>query len=287
MTSEMEMLSRIETPKVVYHYTSFEVLKHVITGCALRFGHVRPQNDEDEVVYFQDTAFAFLKNSDVDHESMCLYPFLFEFGVKEEERRTVTWNKVYTICFSEIGDCKSQWKEYADDDKGISFGIRTDYFTNRGFERLACDLCNDVGLFEKVVYDGGEIHGLLTQLIATDLTWFKGVYVFQNLCKPPEWHEEREWRLVYSPSPYPPINDQERTIAVNIVWKQNQPTKYSGPQMLPFVTLDQSDFPITEVTLGPHCKQTEQDIHDLLDVAGIARKHIKIKKSALRKRAAS
>ena len=88
MDQKSKRVSNSETPEVVYHYTSVEVFKLIIEGQRLRFGHIRPQNDKQEVTYFQDVAREFLEeglqrqDSETDFSELD-QPFLFEFGVSE------------------------------------------------------------------------------------------------------------------------------------------------------------------------------------------------------------
>lgn len=251
---------------------------------SLRFGHIRPQNDKEEVIYFQNIATEYANESNSD---LVKQPLLFEYGVHEDERDQIPDGyRAYIICLSADGDCKSQWKEYADDYQGISIGFKTEYFQNCGFERLSNDLGNSVGLFEHVVYENpDEIKGgILSELILDSVMWFPRVFVLQHLHKSPKWHEEQEWRLYFQPSSQlcNPINDQEKTINSNVFAKENQTTSYSGKQTLPFLKLDAEKSPIHSIVLGPNCVLSEHDVQKTLKDNSISHSSIAIKRSDLK-----
>ncbi len=268
-------VSESPTPEIVYHYTSKKVFGQILEGMHLRFGHIRPQNDKEEVTYYQDICYDFLKtecaksNADAQLRILC-QPMLFDVRGPEQPRDDIPIGRQsYIVSFSADGDSKSQWGQYASDFEGIAIGFRTTDFIKRGFERLNSTLGNDVGLFEHVSYAKPDAikTELLPSLMSDPISWFKGNYVLQHFHKSWVWHEEQEWRLYLSPTDGVPINPQEGLIRSHMVWRDNEPTRYSGLQRLPFLKFDAGA--IGEIVLGPKCNLQEIELKQQLQERGI------------------
>ena len=147
-------VSSSTTPDLVYHYTTANTFRRIIEGKSLRFGHVRPQNDRQEVTYFQDLAYDYLrsemqKSSErrAELQPLCT-PLLFDIRTPMATRDDIPDGyRSYLVCFSEEGDLKSQWNHYADNFRGLAIGFRPSQFIGCGFERLDNSFGNSIGLF--------------------------------------------------------------------------------------------------------------------------------------------
>lgn len=126
-------------PKVLYHYASMEKGTSILKHKNIRLSDITKSNDVKEMsIFFPDLFDEMLKNYD-EHNGFS-YKFEYKgkgnrqaFGLfvnelkkkieKEFEDGSIA---TFALCLSEEGDLLSQWRGYADDGKGICFGLNVE-----------------------------------------------------------------------------------------------------------------------------------------------------------------
>lgn len=190
----------------LFHYTDLAGLKGILENHDLWLTHSRFCNDDEEMTHgysVAKVAIAELRNAGVVAGS---YLDRIDAFLQEPEG-------VYICCFCEQDNLLSQWRNYAANGTGVSIQINTMWFS-----QLTGPDCK-VGLlrFWKVYYDPLKQRGIVAEAInrfrpgdqqnfgqsdeqlarkAADAIAF-----FIPTFKNPDFHEENEWRLIYTPEP--------------------------------------------------------------------------------------
>lgn len=140
----------------LYHYCSNEKAFNILQSKTIRMGDISKSNDSLELQLFFPKLHREIYRKYLDN------PFKFRFeGRKDEDafREMVKFSEYmwgerfvsgdysnFVICFSEIKDCLSQWRGYADDGKGCCIGFSKDAL------QTFCDSTKGVLRLEKVEY---------------------------------------------------------------------------------------------------------------------------------------
>ncbi|MDR6843352.1 DUF2971 domain-containing protein [Flavobacterium granuli] len=161
---------------------------------------------------------------------------------KDLENTITSKNPTYITSFSEQGDVKSQWMQYAEKGKGIAIGFKTDLFKNKA----------DV-LFRPVHYYKNEqfelINYALTEYSFNQESISKWCSEILPVIKHESWHEEKEWRLIHLPL------KEVQNHSLDQGSKNNGQIVYKFPFQLEF---------ISKIILGPDCKENENDFISMM-----------------------
>jgi len=207
-----------------------------------------------------------------------------------------TWNShpPFIFCLSAIPDLLSQWRAYSNDGQGVSIGFATkelnlknvlpgpnvyaertlglakvEYELRRQKKKIM-DLC-------KVVKDGFDSAKSSKDKIDPSLELAFTLVDWAMTFKNPGFKEEKEWRIVHTPSDsYEVPLDKLSELMFRV----------SANRILTYYAYGfHNDFNsnlITEVVLGPKCKMTEHDIRQFLTKNDLAKTRIAISKSSYR-----
>lgn len=200
----------------------------------------------------------------------------------------------YITSFSADGDVLSQWRAYSEDGTGFAIGFNTEYLkkaldiTTLGLVPLAKTMLS------QVIYEQKEQEGLLDRII--DLCFQKHLsqekvridwrglclsmlWSASMICKNPKFSEEREWRIVLTPSELTP----QRLPGLD----ESKPEfRSANGRITPYFKLSLAAvpdvMPITEVVFGPKnaIRENEKTVPLLLDKYQYGAKDIKPRVSA-------
>ncbi|MHB8335900.1 MAG: DUF2971 domain-containing protein [Ignavibacteriaceae bacterium] len=218
-------LRKHDCDKVLYHYTSAQVIKSILENRSFWCTDVNFMNDTLEIKYgkkiIKERLNSYLKNEN-DFNVQLVLKSLVQF-VDNNVYDT------YIACFSEEDDILSQWNNYADSGKGYNIGIqfnnnqnlitKVSHYLNRLDDDSITSTTSTVVL-RKVFYEIDEQLHIVNKFISDIVegtkntimsgsnfptTW--GADVAANAfnllleiifsLKSPSFQEEKEWRLVY------------------------------------------------------------------------------------------
>ncbi len=285
----------------LYHYCSLDKCFNILKSKTIRLSDISKSNDASELELmfpilhrailkkYLANPFSFKWNKCTNAEAMYSLIDTSEFYWKKQLEQGNFTN--FVLCFSEVKDCLSQWRGYADDGRGCCIGFSKD--TLQQF----CDTTKGVLLFKKVKYITQEeidemvvnIADMILKTLRTLREWiienmthddnspdtdgllgynFDGMlgHAFTNsLCfKFRHFSEENEWRLFLADKAYKESN-----------WVLDKNEEIQGPNMfnetldflnnridfwwtandlISFCPLSFEEFPImpiTELLLGP------------------------------------
>jgi hypothetical protein len=255
-----------EFPNVLFHYTSADGLIGILSSKSIWMTDLRYMNDSSELQYSRSLIETRLKSrsNEIQREFIkrivqTFDPFSNRFSV-------------FATCFCEDGNLLSQWRGYRGEGGGYAIGI--DFLHTIRFIERRCVL-------RKVIYDVSDQTRLVDETIGAFLnslstsTTGKGLEdvtstLLPEYCqafsltvgeylfcfKHPDFHQEREWRLVYFSS-------------VDLLFDRGQSTdlpffrSYKG-NVIPYYTVSFENaikasvddvygipFPIVELVIGP------------------------------------
>jgi hypothetical protein len=241
-------------PPVLYHYCSGETFVNIIKSGEIRLSHISTMNDDMEGAWF-------IK---IWEETKRENPKVFTSHVFEN-KESVYKNSIHFSCFSENGDLKSQWCEYADSGKGFAIGFDTSFFNypiwtpkclTKGQKTTWCKIIyneelqkNMLADMMKIVNSTPEGQGPISSLSIAQS------YVHKN----PSFIEEQEWRLVRA-SMQPPKD-------VTYRWTEFGISSYIEKDIQPV----KQQFPIKEIVIGPKNLTTTDHLFKFLDNSGFTK----------------
>lgn len=258
-------------PNTLYHYTSAEGLIGISSTRSIWLTDLRYMNDSSELQYSKalvaerldgktrDSNLTDIQNEFLKRIRSSFDPFSYKFSV-------------FSVSFCEDGNLLSQWRAYSGQGGGYAIGI--DFFHTIRFLDKKCVL-------RRVIYDEIKQVNLIDDLIEKFLESIRnqtedqlleevsstlipaycqtfsstiGEYLF--CFKHPDFHEEKEWRLVYFSS-IDPLFNRDKAIELPCF------RSYHG-NIIPYhqVSFDNAikascddmygiPFPIVEVIIGP------------------------------------
>jgi hypothetical protein len=201
-------LVRSPEDPLLYHYTTAEALQGIVESASLRASSTRFLNDEAEFVGAINSLKRYLgfleedTKTPEDARSLC-----------QEIRREIQLRPeqaTFVFSFSESRDLLSQWRAYCPASGGYAIGI--------SLKTLSAMAGEQGFALAKCVYDGEDHGSQIVALVASaraalrthpdPTTWRQEIiapflyrfYSLAPLLKHPAFSEEREWRLVLSPS---------------------------------------------------------------------------------------
>ena len=165
--------------------------------------------------------------------------------------------KIYVGCFSANSDQLSQWRGYGDDGRGVTIGFYREWLDQFG----NCDKVYYTTPEQKVLahrFIRGYING--RNAVAD---WYVRVHPF---IKPYGFHEEREYRVAYSPLLTP---------------KLSRGTYLAGKTIRQYYSIPLQPSSIGRIILGPKCSTDQRDLVAFLEEYDMNSKAIEIKRSSI------
>jgi len=205
-----------QPPDLLYHYTSVDGVRGIITNRVLWATSIHHLNDTQELLHALNLASQAVQA----YRPESLTTLQVDLGMRMLEHiEKLKSLKLFIASFSEEGDLLSQWRAYCPREGGYSLGFSTPVILSltepRGFFLRPCiyDREEQKDLIQFIV---GRYLGLLQDiwppanlstggLVESAAFWFVGALVrVAPLLKHPTFFEEREWRLV---GMTPPVGD--------------------------------------------------------------------------------
>jgi hypothetical protein len=194
-------------PDVLWHYCSLDSFVKIITTKTLRMSSLYHMNDRMEHYWLRKLASRVIGEiTDAQYED-----YLKEL---DNEIRTTGVYLEFGTSFSSDKDSLSQWRQYADNCRGVAIGFRSDYF-----RECASKSVNALQLID-IIYDPKQQEDIVRKHLemrtfapsASDPVAGKLARFFTHhsimrdacRCKNPCYREEKEWRLVHRNTEIPP-----------------------------------------------------------------------------------
>lgn len=226
LDDELNIFKQLLKPKnnnVLYHYTSFDTLLHIIKSGKIKFSGVAGFNDADEL-----RSWSSLVGHDLKH------PY--------EKSRLNRINNRYAFCLSKRKDDLNQWRLYGGDGRGMCLGFKID---TKKFNA-------------KKYYLGEILYGDTIKSFILDTknnlkeNWGYDINLSQSskwgyFIKGREWEDEKEVRLLLI------TTKADRNYGIDS-WSSNS-HGILYPSM--FVDLDDCGLRLSSIILGPKCTVPE------------------------------
>jgi hypothetical protein len=239
--------------KELYHYTSLAGLLGIIEGGDLWLTHTRYLNDEEEMAH----------GNDVAEQAICALVAMSAADVKKtaylRQLRALLGSPsnegVYVCCFCQHDNLLSQWRGYGANGTGVSV-----QFDSAGFTQwTGADCPQGLMRFWRVFYKAETQRKIV--VAAIEHSWdpnlesllcaqraAHAIEFFIPTFKNPDFEQEAEWRLIFTPNPQCPIRPRFRVRGAMLVpyyrlhdlSQSVSPTAAVRPQL-----------PIGHVTVGP------------------------------------
>jgi len=127
-SGEYEDIPCENRPTILYHYTTVEGLKGIISSSCMWATSIRYLNDSSELLYASDLVSAILESKKEEYNSA---KSLIGDGKNMVDRFADKFD-AYVTCFCEKDNLLSQWRAYAAGRSGgYSIGLEAKYIENR------------------------------------------------------------------------------------------------------------------------------------------------------------
>ncbi len=272
-------------PEVLYHYCSIESFYHIITSKSIWLSNSTQMNDAYENIWIQDY-FSMIKQYFGDKKYKNLLKESFEM---------FEWNShpPFIFCLSAIPDLLSQWRAYSHDGQGVSIGFTTKYLKLKNLLPWPNSRADRTLGLINVEYDPEKQKKKIIALckaakdqfdssdpkdkLHSGLNFASTLVDYSMIFKNPSFKEEREWRIVHTPSePYEVPLDKLSELKFRV--NTNRILTYYAYNF-------RNDFNsnlVNEIVLGPKCKMTEHEVRQFLRKNGLEKTEVKISKSSYR-----
>jgi hypothetical protein len=271
----------------LYHYTDLAGLKGIVKDHDLWLTHSQYCNDEEEMTH--GYAVASLAIEEARKSGAFSSSYLDRIVSFLEER-----DGVYICCFCKEDNLLSQWRIYAANGTGVSIRIQTAWFSQftgpdcfaglLRFWTVYYDADKQLGIIQEAIgrfspanhLNQGQSEEQLARKAADAIQFF--IPTFKN----PDFREEEEWRLIFTPFPNaPPVPITPPLPGTVPPWPQPR-FRVSVNKLVPYyslreiVTAGQAPqppqpkqhipLPIVGVHIGPspHKRLNEQSVRMLL-----------------------
>lgn len=238
--------------ETLYHYTTVDGLKGILTSRSLWASKTRYLNDAVEFNHGTDIALARVRElrDDVTKSKRAKDAAVHLRRVLDEES---SFSGVFVTCLCTSSDMLSQWRAYGNRGCGVSIGLRREALARLPGVTMNA-VCYSWDHQQKIV------HQYIDSIIMTycescgdddapkpeideamRLAFTRGLSGLASFLKHPDFYEEREVRLVADPP------DQPGAIQF----------RSRGDLLIPYVAIDLGDAlaaTITRITIGPHSR---------------------------------
>ena len=209
-----------QSPDLLYHYTSLDGLRGIMTNRILWATSIHHLNDTQELLHALNLASLAVQA----YKPESLTTLQVELGMQMLEYiEKLKSLKLFIASFSEEGDLLSQWRAYCPREGGYSLGFSAPVVLSlaepQGFSLYPC------------IYDREEQRDLIQFIVGSYLGLLQGIWVSAGratrglvesaafyfvgalvrvapLLKHPTFFEEREWRLVAT---IPPVGNSVKS----------------------------------------------------------------------------
>jgi hypothetical protein len=208
LAEQMRLLNGPQLPRNLYHYTPAAGMKAIIASGVLRAHNLGQMNDFAEARYAASVMRAHVDRGYAVEPN----PHAIELlNAIRQQLSTVDLSNVFALSFTLDGDEPGMWRLYADLSRGFSFAVPF-------HEAVRWAGLDHKGMMLKCSYDPD----ILTEFCARTLAKMREIYLddvgaglqpnprsaaavflgnvswFAPAFKPDVWHDEQEWRFVFS-----------------------------------------------------------------------------------------
>ncbi len=209
------MILESSSVKDLYHYTDLGGLKGIIEGGDLWLTHLRFSNDHEEFTHGKEIVRGVI-DARIKNAPSKMAGFLKRLkGLLDQP----VADGIYICCFCEKNNLLSQWRGYGANGSGVCIK-----FEKAKFSHLTGADCQG-GLLRlwKVFYPVDQQRKIIEKAI--DYAWqqsgatdeekarraAEAIQFFIPTFKNPDFAEEQEWRLIFTPAPTLPVKPAFRT----------------------------------------------------------------------------
>jgi len=245
----------MENNEILYHYCSVDTFMKIIENKELWLGNSEKMNDYSEIRLIESAL----------EKKLTEYPSLNNFMSEYQESISFP----YICCFSKEGDLLSQWRGYADDGKGVAIGfdkktiksLRPTSYTPSIY-RDAQEFGYDSFFFlEECIYRGEiqstYLDNVLKKHYEDRKELLRVLKQLSYISKHSGFEEEKEVRLIYSPTSYRRDKGISTDTPISGVYYRSRNGEIVSYFKLHFANTNGlllKDKIIHEVILGPKCK---------------------------------
>ena len=205
----------------LYHYTTIQDLKGILSSRSIWCSHISTLNDPSELHYGRDFVQSKLKEAIEQERDDRIRSFLNDLAMYTSSYDRSLFH-TYVACFCEFDNLLSQWRGYSDPDGGYNLGFTFSSDTKFSHDPSRLSDHSHV-ILRKVIYDEQIRNEVVSEYITaiTDAArsalermstedgsvpreWatqaaMESVNILLDMIltlKNPAFHEEREWRLI-------------------------------------------------------------------------------------------
>jgi len=272
IAEQVNTFAKEPVPSVLYHYTDGPGLIGILESQSLWATSIDFLNDPNEVSYGTKLIADEIEKMNRSEDPYFLsLSFMMDFVEKDRKSNENLFTNRYVISFCEKAEVLSQWRAYGKNGTGYCIGFAFEGGTSIGThpDEILGDHFADYGRPRQILYDGDMQREIMRasmlkiQKLATDrLKEYsidpssdfafrvyssigrKIVIELLPLIKKPEFHEEREWRILAHHNPT--ISNLRFRTSRNIVTPYLKTGFYidRGGETLP------AEVPVAEILVG-------------------------------------
>ena len=250
---------------VLYHYCSATAMKDIVESESIWLTNMSCMSDYREhnwLIHIACEHLHSLKQSRTNTLGECLL-HLFEYVRPQDP---------FAACFSEDGDCLSQWRAYADDGTGVAIGFDPTCLGIHQSPPIAAS--KDLTGLCKVNYNAVEQETLVRDTLKKCLAelpadpqpreiesvaaaCMRELYQWAPSFKNPGFREEKEWRIIHLPF-FPHRLDEIDPTHEQAPSFSTQEFMVRRGRLIPYIALRfRRHKPIKRVIWGPKCQMEE------------------------------
>lgn len=243
------------TPPVLYHYCSPESFISIVKHAELWLTDFAKMNDYEEEIWAAKQVYKAHKHLEKNED---VSPSFKEYYHRRYESRRIAIRK-FLCCFSEDGDTLSQWRAYGANGSGFAIGFNPEKLEVVKDIPTSSSPDKKTKYLVKVCYDEDEQSEFITTCVSTDknaadYTEFGTAWLLAHTSiamKHYAFQEEKEWRIVYSPT----FIEKNYDNVTNSVY-----FRASNRGVVPYFTHRFPFEALTQVVIGPTNQTTEEDL---------------------------
>lgn len=259
--------------RIYYHYCSVDTFFNIMQTSTIRLGNPLFMNDSAEIIWLLELLKNYVAKNKNCPEILKKWSLIKQMINKLLQKIDLP----FIFCLSKGNDVLSQWRSYADDGKGVAIGIDVNRLLKLDTELLTG---------KDIIYDDKEQMKLLEQKKLDDslddfIEELEMVLPGENeteiyskvrkvasyilneaiICKNPAFEEEREFRILCSPSKV-----SEKSMVSEIKFRSN------NKQILPYREIYFDGYAheiIQNITIGPKSVLNDRNLGLFLKKHGL------------------